>query len=126
MNWNHLRDEAHHDAVAHGWWDNPPEFGTVIALIQSEASEALTEARNGHEPNETYFVCKATRLPCCHCQPGACSGRSLKPEGIPYEFADIIIRVLDACGQYGIDINAAIAEKMAFNKTRPYKHGKKF
>jgi len=27
---------------------------------------------------------------------------------------------------YGIDLEAAIIEKHEFNKTRPYKHGKKF
>lgn len=49
----------------------------------------------------------------------------LKPEGIPSEMADIIIRVLDICAFNGIDIAQAIADKMAFNDTRPYRHGKK-
>lgn len=47
------------------------------------------------------------------------------PEGIPSELADVIIRILDMCGKYGIDIGAMIAEKHEFNKTRPYKHGGK-
>lgn len=51
--------------------------------------------------------------------------RHLKPEGIPSELADIIIRVLDICAANGIDIAAAIADKMAFNETRPYRHGGK-
>lgn len=51
--------------------------------------------------------------------------RHLKPEGIPSELADIIIRVLDVCGFHGIDIAAAIADKMAFNETRQYRHGGK-
>lgn len=51
--------------------------------------------------------------------------RHLKPEGIPSELADIIIRVLDICAAEGIDIAAAIADKMAFNETRPYRHGGK-
>jgi NTP pyrophosphatase (non-canonical NTP hydrolase) len=49
----------------------------------------------------------------------------LKPEGIPSELADVIIRVLDMCGALGIDIAAALADKMAFNETRPYRHGGK-
>jgi NTP pyrophosphatase (non-canonical NTP hydrolase) len=48
-----------------------------------------------------------------------------KPEGIPTELADIIIRVLDICANWGIDISAAIADKMAYNETRPYRHGGK-
>lgn len=49
----------------------------------------------------------------------------LKPEGIPSELADIIIRVLDICGYHRIDIAAAIADKMAYNETRSHRHGGK-
>ena len=51
--------------------------------------------------------------------------RHLKPEGIPSELADIIIRVLDICAYHGIDIAHAISDKMAYNETRPYRHGDK-
>lgn len=51
--------------------------------------------------------------------------RHLKPEGIPSELADIIIRVLDICAHHGIDIEQAIEDKMAFNAHRPYRHGGK-
>src|SRR6185369_7266774 len=49
----------------------------------------------------------------------------LKPEGIPSELADIIIRVLDIVAFHGIDIAAAIADKMAYNESRTYRHGGK-
>lgn len=49
----------------------------------------------------------------------------IKPEGIPSELADIIIRVLDICGHLDIDIANALADKMAYNETRPYRHGGK-
>jgi hypothetical protein len=48
-----------------------------------------------------------------------------KPCGIPSEIADVIIRALHFSGKHGIDIERAIAEKMAYNETRPYKHGDK-
>lgn len=51
--------------------------------------------------------------------------RHLKPEGIPTELADIIIRVLDICGANNIDIQGALDEKMEYNMTRPYRHGGK-
>jgi NTP pyrophosphatase (non-canonical NTP hydrolase) len=57
-------------------------------------------------------------LRCQECEHG-------KPEGIPIELADVIIRICDTCGQYGIDLDRAIRLKMEYNKTRPYKHGKK-
>lgn len=33
--------KAHENAVKHGFWEPPLSFGTAIALIHSELSEAL-------------------------------------------------------------------------------------
>ncbi len=42
------------------------------------------------------------------------------------ELADAVIRIADLCGHLGIDLEAAIDLKMAYNETRPFKHGKRF
>lgn len=42
------------------------------------------------------------------------------------ELADIFIRLVDYAAWRGIDLADAVDAKMAVNKTRPYKHGKKF
>lgn len=116
---NQLVQEAHQNAVSKGWWDEERSFGEVIALIHSEASEALEDYRNGSLPTEEWYQHKAY---------GARSTQLThedKPCGIPSELADIVIRVFDACGRYGIDLEKAINEKMAYNATRPQRHGGK-
>lgn len=52
-------------------------------------------------------------------------GGNIKPTGVPSELADIIIRVLDISGAWGVDIAEALRVKMEFNKTRKRKHGGK-
>lgn len=70
--------------------------GEKIALIHSELSECLEAVRKGDEENEAE------------------------------ELADAVIRILDYCGQHGIDLGNAIHLKMMKNLNRPRKHGKEF
>ena len=104
---NELVEVAHYFAASKGFWDDEPNIGEKIALIHSELSEALEEMRAGHAPNETYFI-------------------DGKPEGLPVELADVVIRVADLCGYYGIDLNAVVHRKLNYNRHRPTKHGKQF
>ena len=55
-----------------------------------------------------------------------CPFHHKKPEGVAVELADAVIRIADLCGYLGIDLDAVISEKMAYNETRPFKHGKRF
>ncbi len=103
---NDLAAEVHEIAKSKGWWDEEKSFGDLTALIHSEISEAFEEYRNHHKPDETYL-------------------NDAKPEGIPIELADAVIRILDVCARYNIDFDAAVRQKIEFNKTRPTKHGGK-
>ncbi len=39
--------------------------------------------------------------------------------------ADALIRIFDFCAVRNMDLGAALVAKMAFNKTRPRRHGGK-
>lgn len=120
---NELVQEAHENAKSKGWWNEPRSFGEISALIHSEVSEALEDHRNGHEPDKAWYEEKTEGgVVVKH---GLFLEPTWKPCGIPSELADIVIRVFDACGRYGIDLERAITEKMAYNATRPIRHGGK-
>ena len=42
------------------------------------------------------------------------------------EIADTVIRIFDMCEGFGIDLERHIELKLEYNRTRPYKHGKKY
>lgn len=131
---NALAAAVHEVAVAHGWWEDsphhtPPSFPEVIALCHSELSEALEAYRSGEDPqviNYTFEGCgELAKDACAGCFGGNPKCGIAKPDGVPVELADCIIRILDYCAFAGIDIEGAVARKHEHNKTRSYRHGGK-
>ena len=127
---NQYVQEAHENAVNKGWWEEERSLPELICLMHSELSEALEDYRNGYEPTEMYYeflgdTCLAQHKETIMEELDWTEESDFKPCGIPSELADVVIRIFDACGQYGIDLEAAINEKMAYNATRPHKHGGK-
>jgi NTP pyrophosphatase (non-canonical NTP hydrolase) len=104
-----LVDAAYETADNKGWHDPPPTVAEFIALTHSELSEALEEARDSRALTEVYRTAE-----------------SPKPEGVPIELADAIIRICDFCGLHKIDLEAAIEAKMEYNRSRPRRHGRAF
>lgn len=115
-----LQHRAHATALEKGWYkDGPRQVPELLCLMHSEISEALEEFRNGMDPQQIYFTSVNTNLTN---EQNPLPG---KPEGIPIELADLVIRVLDFCGAHKIDLENAILLKMLYNSTRPYRHGGK-
>lgn len=82
-------------------------FGEAVALITSEASEALEAYRK--DPDK----------PAEHLDPKEFTH-------VEEELADIVIRVFDLAYGMNLSLASAIVAKMEFNETRPFKHGKNF
>lgn len=89
--------ECHRVAKEKGWWQDERNDGELIALMHSELSEALEAMRN-----------HGTK------------------EAIAEELADCCIRIFDYCGARDIDLENTLLKKVEYNKTRPFRHGKKF
>lgn len=89
--------EVHDIALLHGFHGHPErcEIGISIALIASEAFEAL-EAH-----------------------------RERKDEHVKEELADIILRTLDLSERLGFDVMAEAERKHKINLNREFKHGNK-
>lgn len=110
MDINEFAKDVHRNAVEHGWWEEERPIEEVIALIHSEWSEALEEARADrpmvwYECNEIEH---ATPKPCdpkdeydCFSfgRQDNCQHRGKKPEGISVELLDGCIRIFDYLGK---------------------------
>ena len=96
--------------------------GNLMMLIVSEAVEAHDEIRTGHAADQTYY-------PTINAMPGSYDpvyavGKH-KPEGVPSEIADGVIRAFDYAYRNNFSLADIIIEKITFNQSRERMHGGK-
>jgi hypothetical protein len=125
-----------------GWFEGPERsVSDELMLIVGEVAEAHEEDRKGYSATHRYYTysfpatsgygveiaggeiryfLRGEEVPWSTIPP-----EYAKPEGIPSEMADIIIRVLDFCHRHKIDIEEVLLEKLTYNTTRGHRHGGK-
>lgn len=97
-----ISKECHEISASKGWWDKDRNDGEMICLMHSELSEAMEGLRKGL--NDDHI-----------------------PEFkmVEAELADTVIRIFDMAHARGYRLPEAVLAKMAYNKTRPHRHGGK-
>lgn len=113
---NELATEITGTAESKGFWDYDGigDIGLVatkLALIASEVSEALAVHRNEYTDDGEDIHTQMTPV---------------QEDDFTGELADIVIRTLDLAAYYDLDIGNAIVDKMAVNRERPFRHGKRY
>lgn len=90
--------------TSHGWYEDCATFPEAMALLHSEVSEALDAWRR-------WGLADATGPKVTYDGQPPPNERPSKPEGVPSEFADIFIRLLDDAWLFGqLDLDAEVAE----------------
>lgn len=148
---NDLAVQVYENSRSKGFWpENPRERhpAEVLMLVVTEVAEAMEDVRDGRDLDKlvttwmsgpdtqsatfemssrdknTYRVYQGGQRELMDDTKWAELGYVGKPDGVPSELADIIIRVLDACAAWGVDIDEAVRRKMEYNAGREHMHGR--
>ena len=115
---NEIADAVHQNAVDHGF--HPADSETEDQWLANQLlnlHEEVTELSMARRAGTLDDPCdKAEKMRELGLEPLTCREE---------EYADLIIRGLDQMRRQGINPLRVVLTKHAFNKIRPYKHGKK-
>lgn len=104
---NDLGDEIVSWRTRKGFTTGTGNIPEKLMLVVTELAEAMEDLRDGGDYAESVL------------------DEGGKPCGFASEIADAVIRLLDLSRSLGINIAKEVAMKMAYNETRPHKHGRK-
>lgn len=125
-------DVIHATARRKGWWDkwlNPrgrveigpdPLLGRIMLMV-TELSEAAECVRDGQL--ELRFDGPDGGVKYALSNDWSELRNGFKPEGLPAELADAVIRIFDTARALGIDLGYAISVKAYHNQFRKHRHG---
>lgn len=98
-----LVKDAHTIAVSKGWHKKERSFEERIELCHIELRDAINRAKYSKNMSDVALV-------------------DDKYLGVAVELADVVIRIADICGLYGIDLDKVIEDKLKYNRTRKLIH----
>ena len=117
INFNEIAREIFEGNKRRGFTEN--EIGTDLMLIVSELGEALeADRKSKYADAQSYRLAGDTFI--------KENFECFIKDTLEDEIADAIIRLLDFVGRRGIDIDFHITEKLKYNETRAFKHGKNY
>lgn len=127
-----LMEIAHFIARKKGWWDKftnargrveigPDALLGRIMLQATELAEAAECVRDGQR--DLRFEHPESGVKYALSSDWSELRNGFKPEGLPAEWADVVIRIFDDARALGIDLGYAIAVKMYHNQFRKHRHG---
>jgi hypothetical protein len=114
--YNMMATVIHEDNARKGFWPKGGRINGLPAAVEGErnvgemlmlAVTELSEALEAHRKN-----LMDDKLP--------------HHKGMTVEIADAIIRLMDTGYGLGLPVAEALIEKLAYNRTRPFKHGKAY
>jgi hypothetical protein len=123
-----LQARVHKVSQDKGWWEAERTVGDLIALMHSELTEALEEYREGRGPGDVYYTCqeldaegRVVTTKVAESRREIPPGTLVRPEGVAVQLGDCVIRILDFCARWGVDLESLLDEKVAYNERFPYR-----
>lgn len=107
-----------------GFWDDRKNKGEVLMLVVSELAEALEADRKSRYADVDAFNAREEEWETD--EDFQIDFQQCIKDTFEDEIADTMIRLLDLCGGFDIDIAFHVEQKLRYNSLREHKHGKKY